>query len=129
MLDTIKFYFCFMSWLNLFLFVFQLIGFVISCVNVYIYADDDESCKYLSRSTYNHPSLTYIPVLNRDSWCLPSYVSNDDSQHTYKPASNRDSWCQPSYVSYADSQDWSNVTRTRSLHGFTNSQDVTLSPV
>lgn len=106
-----------------------LIGFVISCVNVYIYSEEDESCKYLSRSTYNRPTMTYKPVLNRDNWSLPSYVSYDNHQNTYMPESNRDSWCRSSYVSCTDSQDLLNVTRTRSLQGYTNSQDKALSPV
>ncbi|VDH88698.1 Hypothetical predicted protein [Mytilus galloprovincialis] len=104
-----------------------LIGFVISCVNAYIFVEEEESCKYLSRSTYYRPTMTYTPVPNIDSPDIPVQVI--DNLDTRKLVNHPDTWCLPTYVSYAESQEWSTVTRTRSLQGFTNTQDVILSLV
>ncbi|XP_067667465.1 sodium/potassium-transporting ATPase subunit beta-1-interacting protein 2-like [Haliotis asinina] len=62
----------------------ELLGFVVSCVTIYAYTEEEESCKYIAKShTYNRPKVSavakYQPVQVRDSWCLPTYVSYTDS--------------------------------------------------
>lgn len=64
---------------------FQLVGFIFSCVTIYMYSEEDESCKYITTtSTYVRPHVVmseakYKPVQSRESWCQPTYVSFTDS--------------------------------------------------
>ena len=60
---------------------------------IHIYSEESESCKYIEHSsTYirpkDHPSARYTPMESvqreRDSRCLPTYVSYTDSME----------WCQ-----------------------------------
>ena len=73
--------------------IFQLTGFVFTCMAIHIYGEESESCKYIEHtSTYirpkDHPSARYAPVESvqreRDSRCLPTYVSYAESME----------WCQ-----------------------------------
>ncbi len=53
---------------------------MVSCVTIYAYTEEEESCKYIAKSrTYIRPKASavakYEPVQARDSWCLPTYVS------------------------------------------------------
>ncbi|KAL3888158.1 hypothetical protein ACJMK2_000538 [Sinanodonta woodiana] len=68
----------------------SLIGFVFTCMAIYMFSEEDESCKYMLTyvSTYTrpheHPSIHYQPVSTtvakyRNSWSLPTYVSYTDS--------------------------------------------------
>ena len=78
-------------------FLFQLAGFIFSCVNIYMYGEDEESCKYIAQtSTYNRPHG------------LTSDTPTSTKQQGYQPVRLRDSWCLPTYVSYNGSLDWSN---------------------
>lgn len=71
--------------------IFQLTGFVFTLLAIYIYGEEQESCKYpLSARTYispkDYPSTHYAPI--------------DAVQQA------RHSWCQPTYVTYADAIQW-----------------------
>ena len=103
--------------------LFQLLGFILSCVNIYMYSDEDESCKYFAQtSTYNRPSGLYNQpsdnTYNRPSTAhtrLSGFMSDISTSSTptkelykYQPIRNRDSWCLPTYISYDGSCDWSN---------------------
>lgn len=71
--------------------LFQLTGFVFTCMAIHIYGEESESCKYLEHSsTYirpkDHPSARYAPI---------EYIQRE-----------RDIRCLPTYVSYAESMEW-----------------------
>ena len=65
-----------------------------TCLAIYIYGEEPESCKYkVPPSTYvspkDYPSARYAPI--------------EAVQRA------RSSWCQPTYVSYTDSVEWARL--------------------
>lgn len=78
----------------------QLLGFVVSCITVYTYLEEEDACKYLVHaSTYSRPFGQHST--------LPMSCKGVDGSGTYRPVATRDSWCIPTYVSYHDSLEWS----------------------
>lgn len=55
--------------------------------------EDEESCKYIDNSS---------------TYCRPDLRTDDKYSATkYQLMQNRNSWCLPTYVSYTDSVEWS----------------------
>ncbi|XP_021359737.1 sodium/potassium-transporting ATPase subunit beta-1-interacting protein 3-like isoform X5 [Mizuhopecten yessoensis] len=89
-----------------------LIGFVFSCITLYMYGDEEESCKYLAQSsTYSRPTCVFI---NEDKYATTKY----------EPIPSRNSWCLPTYVSFTDSLDWSNPGHAKSVPNIHQSSTV-----
>lgn len=100
---------------------------MISCVNIYFYGDEEESCKYYTRSTYIRPTVPYLPVKKvrencrqrvdvRNSYieyqqnCQNSVyipVQCEDDDHDYDEVPDVDPRLS-SYVSFYGSQDLEN---------------------
>lgn len=84
--------------------LFQLTGFVFTLMAIYIYTEEQESCKYPAR-TYTSPK----------DYPSAHYSSLDTVQHA------RSSWAQPTYVTYADSMEWSKGEEVENCSSFNQS--------
>ena len=92
-----------------FTFLFQLIAFVGACCVIYIFTEEDDSCKYCS-TIFAHDYENTLRSAH-DPW-QSNTTQTSLTYPGYRASRHRDSWEVPTYVSFGDNLELTNYEQT-----------------